>query len=93
MTRRKEIRGRVHGALLHCFTKAHCAYLSAARSSIDCVKMINEEHFISGSQDGYVCLHGVYACVGCAHVWCVRVCVCVCVVWVLCGGTTCCLPS
>ena len=24
------------------------------RASIDCVKLINEEHMISGSQDGYV---------------------------------------
>ena len=26
------------------------------RASIDCVKLINEEHFVSGSQDGYVAL-------------------------------------
>ena len=31
------------------------ALSSTARSAIDCVKMINDEHFISGSQDGYVC--------------------------------------
>ena len=72
MTRRKGDKREEHGALLRCFTKAHCTYLSAARSSIDCVKMINEEHFISGSQDGYVCLHSMCECVVCALVWCVR---------------------
>ena len=29
------------------------------RASIDCVKLINEEHFVSGSQDGYVALLSV----------------------------------
>ena len=92
MTRRKGDKREEHGALLRCFTKAHCTYLSAARSSIDCVKMINEEHFISGSQDGYVCLHSMCECVVCALVWCVRMCgMCPCVVCanVVCANVVC----
>ena len=30
-----------------------CIVISS-RSAIDCIKLINEEHILSGSQDGYV---------------------------------------
>ena len=32
------------------------SHIFCLRASIDCVKLINEEHFVSGSQDGYVAL-------------------------------------
>ena len=28
--------------------------MSISRSAVDCIKLINEEHILSGSQDGYV---------------------------------------
>ena len=41
-------------ACILCVLNVASLLITLDRSAIDCIKLINEEHFLSGSQDGSV---------------------------------------